>query len=275
MAKRKRDNNKKNIDKKIADGRGQGRGKDYKPWLHIQDVPSLGLSTRIKSWKAGRVHHFLSKLELLYFYILEWALEVTDIREQYPLLPVEETLAIAAECGIRHPVHPRTKHPVVMTTDFVVTIACGATYRDEPRTIKYKNDLNSARKIQKLEIERRYWKNRNIDLQIVTEDQISPVLAKNVEWVHQYRNLEEFSTLPESTVEQVIRVLTEGIIDRKLPLRDLTIETDDRLGLEPGTSLALVRYLLATRRWRVNLHKPINPCEQLRLLTDPRHKSNE
>jgi hypothetical protein len=273
MAKRKRDNNKKNIDKKIADGRGQGRGRDYKPWLHIQDVPSLGLSTRVKSWKAGRVHHFLSKIELFYFYKLEWSLEVTDIREQYPLLPLEETLAIAAECGIRHPVHPRTKYPIVITTDFVVTVACGAADRDEARTIKYKTDLNSARKIQKLELERRYWGNRNIDLQIVTEDQISPVLAKNVEWVHQYRNLQEFSTLPEPAVEQVIRMLTEGIIGRRLPLRDLTIDTDDRLGFEPGTSLALVRHLLATRRWRVNMHKPINPCERLKLLNDPHHKS--
>lgn len=28
------------ISKRIKDGRGQGMGKDYLPWLTIQDVPS-------------------------------------------------------------------------------------------------------------------------------------------------------------------------------------------------------------------------------------------
>ena len=30
------------ISKRIKDGRGQGMGKDYQPWLTIQDVPSRG-----------------------------------------------------------------------------------------------------------------------------------------------------------------------------------------------------------------------------------------
>ena len=55
--------------------------------------------TRIKGWKSGRVHHLLSLLELRWFYVLDWNLEVIDVREQYPLLPLEETLAIAADRG--------------------------------------------------------------------------------------------------------------------------------------------------------------------------------
>lgn len=37
------------------------------------------------------MHHFLSKLETNYFYWLDWSPIVSDIREQYPLLPLEET----------------------------------------------------------------------------------------------------------------------------------------------------------------------------------------
>lgn len=45
---------------KLKKGIGQGHGKDYKPWLTVRDVPSQGLSTRVRGWKTGRVHHFLS-----------------------------------------------------------------------------------------------------------------------------------------------------------------------------------------------------------------------
>ncbi|HEV7736265.1 MAG TPA: hypothetical protein VGO47_02690, partial [Chlamydiales bacterium] len=83
MAKRKRLVTETSIKRRIKEGRGIGRLANYKPWLHIQDVPSLGLSSRIKGWKTQRVHHFLSGLELLYFYILEWSRNVVDIREQY------------------------------------------------------------------------------------------------------------------------------------------------------------------------------------------------
>jgi hypothetical protein len=51
MAKRKRS---PSIDKKLKDGRGQGIGIDYKPWVTIQDVPSLGRATRLKGIKVPR-----------------------------------------------------------------------------------------------------------------------------------------------------------------------------------------------------------------------------
>lgn len=68
-------------------GRGKGTGASYLPWLRVQDVPSQGLSTRIEGWKTGRIHHFLSELELMYYLAVVWSILVMDIREQYPLLP--------------------------------------------------------------------------------------------------------------------------------------------------------------------------------------------
>ena len=50
------------ISKRIKSGRGQGMGKDYQPWLTIQDVPSRGVSHRIYSHKTQRVHHLLSMI---------------------------------------------------------------------------------------------------------------------------------------------------------------------------------------------------------------------
>jgi hypothetical protein len=124
------------IEQRIREGRGQGRGADYKPWLMIRDVPSLGLSERIRGWKSARVHHLLSQLEVNYFYTLEWSTVVTDIREQYPLLPLSETKLIAKHCGISHPTSPKTSQPIVMTTDFLITVRQGMGVAEVARTVK-------------------------------------------------------------------------------------------------------------------------------------------
>lgn len=269
MAKRKRLTSEKSIERHKGEGRGDGRLADYNPWLHIQDVASRGLVTRIKGWKTGRVHHFLSLLELGYFYILEWSLEVYDIREQYPLLPLEETIAIAEACGVKHPTDPRSKHPVVMTTDVVTTIRTDLRDVDQARTLKYAGDLRSTRVLEKLEIERRYWQARKVDWKIVTDEQVPATVAKNVEWFHQYFRLDDFTQLRSGVVTQITSTLTESVIRQSLSLRDITQETDDRLGLEAGTSLAFARYLLANRRWLVNMNQPINPGKPLVLASTP------
>jgi len=150
MAKRKYTTTPERIEKWLQEGRGQGRGADYRPWLRIQDVPSRGLAHRIKGWKTGRVHHFLSQFEAHFFYALEWSPQVEDIREQFPLLPLEETLDIARACGVRHPTDPRSRHPVVMTTDFLVTLRRDGQRLEQPYTLKMAVELDRKRVLEKL-----------------------------------------------------------------------------------------------------------------------------
>lgn len=102
------------IEKWIKEGRGSGVGSEYKPWLKIQDVASKGRSTRLKGIKTNRQHEFLSDLERNYFYLTEYSDVVVDIREQFPLLPLEETIVIADELGIKHPTDPKTGEPITI-----------------------------------------------------------------------------------------------------------------------------------------------------------------
>ena len=53
--------------------------------------------------------------------MLEWNNIVVDIREQFPLTR-EDTWHIADEKGIKHPTDPKSQIPIVMTTDFLITI---------------------------------------------------------------------------------------------------------------------------------------------------------
>lgn len=264
MAKRSRNSSETTIENRLKQGRGMGQGANYNPWLHIQDVPSQGLASRIKGWKTRRVHHLLSELETSYFYVLDWSLPVLDIREQFPLLPLEETLAIAEQCGVAYPADPRTKEPVVMTTDFVVTVRQSVGSIEQARTVKYAQDLQSKRNLEKLEIERCYWQRRNIDWGIVTEREVSKTLAENIKWLHPYLDLND---LPQSDITRITMVMTPLVLQAKDSLADIAAICDDQLGFTPGLSLLVVRHLLANRFWQVNMVQPILPSERLVLLS--------
>ena len=172
------------IDKWIKEGRGSGIGLEYKPWLNIQDVSSLGRSSRPKGIKTERQYEFLSDLERNYFYLAEYSDFVVDIREQFPLLPLEETIVIADELGIEHPTDPKNGEPIVMTTDFLLTLDKGQGVFEVARTIKMKDELLKERVLEKFEIEREYWQRRNIDWAIVTDEDIPKTLARNISYVH-------------------------------------------------------------------------------------------
>lgn len=84
------------------------RRKDYEPAITIQDVSSLGRSTRISGIRTGRQHEFLSDMERNYCHIINFSDDAIDIREQFPL-QLDLTMLIAEELGIKHPIHPKTK----------------------------------------------------------------------------------------------------------------------------------------------------------------------
>ena len=167
-------------EKWIKEGRGSGVGADYKPWLIIQDVSSDGRSTRARGNKINRQHEFLSDLERNYFYLSEYSDLVFDIREQFPLLPLAETIVIAEELGIKHPTVRKTNEPYVMTTDFLLTVDKGDGFVELARTIKMKDELLDERVIEKFEIERVYWERRGIDWGIVTELEIPKQMASEL-----------------------------------------------------------------------------------------------
>jgi hypothetical protein len=248
----------------IKSGRGGGRGSEYSPWLTVQDVPSIAPATRVLGMKTGRMHQVLSNLELNYFYVLDWAQNVTDIREQFPLLPIEETKFIANELGVKHPAQPGTKQPIVMTTDFVVDV-------DEvtvARNCKYEKDLLDKRVSEKLEIERRYWLRRGVNFQVVSEKTFSPTLIANVKFIRKAYNLDwnELGINEKMflTAKNLLRSAFEE--DRNLIPAYVCLDLDELLGMKAGTTLFILRHMLARREIRVDMDATISPREPLPLV---------
>lgn len=192
MAKRVRTQNAAVMATREKQGRGQGDGRGYRPWLYVHDVPSKGRSSRIEV--GGRVVHTLSDWETAALRDFQWDRTVVDIKEQYPL-DLAETKRIAAEMKVTHPADGRPREPIVMTTDFLVKYRVGGRVELVAYTVKEKasfdveaaitrgQKLSTRRVRQKFEIERRYWLARGVRWVKLTEDELSKIRKVNIEWI--------------------------------------------------------------------------------------------
>lgn len=260
MAKRLRKITPEMQEKRIKEGRGQGIGKEYKPWLTIQDVSSLGRECRTHGIKIDRQHELLSDNERNYFYIIEYSDCVKDIREQFPLLPLEQTVDLANRLGIKHSQDMVTKTPLVMTTDFLVSVEINGEIKTLARTIKEKKDL-TKRQIEKFEVERQYWKMKGVDWGIVTEYEINTVASKNISIIRPFHTLEDIDSFENFTKAQVGRLVESFAIDiigKKVVIRNVAETFDIENMLPPGTGLSIYKYLLANKILKMDLLVPLD-----------------
>lgn len=200
--------------------------------------------------------------------MLEWSVGVIDIREQYAL-DTQETLAIATTLGIRHPVNRKTKKPIPLTTDFLITIKTIDGPIDQARTLKYVKELSSNRVMEKFEIERIYWKRRSIDWGIVTERDIDFTYTANIEMAFFYRDAANLSPLSCETINRIEMELTSMVIRENLPLRDIAHNCEKSLGLPMGTSSKVILHLLANRKWLVDMSNPLDMTKPIIFTSKP------
>lgn len=160
---------------KIKQGRGTGVGPYYIPWINCREFNSMGTATSMPDWKHGRMIQCLSQAERWFYYKLRWSDEVTDIREQFPLLPLSETAEIAASFGVQGAFH--NQH--VMTTDFLVTMASG---ENVALTVKAKKDDVTERVNELLNIEREYWRRRGVKYVIGYKEDLNADEIMNIRY---------------------------------------------------------------------------------------------
>jgi TnsA endonuclease N terminal/TnsA endonuclease C terminal len=236
------------IQKWIKQGRGTGDLQDYKPWLTIRDVPSNGWRTRIDGLVADRKHHMLSDGETNLFKLLDLSPNTKDLKEQYPLLPLEATLAIAKSLGIKHPTDPITKEFIVITIDL---LWCTKSGEQNPIDVKPRDKLLNPRIIEKFEIGRVFLKIQNQLWRLSTELEIPEELLNNCIRFHDVIYLDGFK-LRVRDVEKAAQLLTEQVLQREKPLRMIASDLDDTLGLRAGVSLKIATHLMARRYWQVD-----------------------
>ena len=247
------------IERYLKEGRGQGEGTGYTPWLKVGDFSSKGRGHRIKDPKSGRDHHFFSDLEADYFWYLVWNDQIIDIREQFPLLPVEEAEAIAQTLGYEYPREPGENTRHVMTTDFLITVNSQEGQHLVARHIKYEQELAKPRNIEKFKIEQLFWENRGIELKAVTERSFDRRVATNIAFLMGY-----YSSLPQLGDKSKLLEIQNQIDELLIPslkyhqISSLMMSVDNKFGLPHGTALNVFFHLASHKKIPLQMQHMLN-----------------
>lgn len=254
------------ISRWLKEGRGQGNGPSYKPWLTVQDFPSnLGRSHRPHSPKLGRHVELLSDVEEAAFLIVERSKFVTEAKEQYPFNR-NLSQAVAHELGIRHPTYPGTKIPCVMTVDLLVTV------HRPPVTVHIGIDCKTRDKaadslvLEKLELMRRCLAQFGHQHIVFFDSHIPEQLIRNLVWINSGRpHPQEQLPYPDylnDATERLYSHLSSTAFGER-PLRVVCEEFDSVSGQRPGTSLRAARLLIDSYRLHAELNGPDLPGRPL------------
>lgn len=193
----------------IAEGRGQGFGADFSPWLQIQDVPSSGRSHRPYGIKSQRVHHLLSDGEWKCFLKFEGAQDVVEIQEQFPLDRME-TFRIAHRLGFKH---PRTLDgtPYVMTLDFLVMTTGPAGSRTVPYTFKYDPETLTPREQELMVITREFCKVHGMELQVLDQRFFDEPFNINYDSVRGYHDISQLAFYDQTDIAGIAQAMSNEI----------------------------------------------------------------
>lgn len=266
MAKNKYDISEEKEQRWIKEGRGNGHGHDYKPWITVKDLPSEGRSHRIFGHKSQRTHHLLSDLELAVFLLLEWHGETTDIREQFPLRK-EDTKILAIEAGIQHP--SSNGHMHIMSSDFLVNTT-NVERKKFALQAKYSKALLDPRTVEKLELERRYWKLKNIPWYLITEQEIPNIVFQNINWLYPAQR-DQFDS--EIISERVQYYSYQFQKNPEKTIIAIAKKSDIDYELSPGVSLLEIRQLLSSRHFIFDILIPSTKLKAKDLRLSDEHSS--
>lgn len=187
----------------INEGRGQGHGAEYIPWIKIVrgGSPTWGNLQYRYVPQLDRYFHLLSRNELHIVRLLLW-LQVADLRDQFPCWPwphphplyqnpsfhpvsmtwSEGTLMCAQGAGIKHPLFPGTKIFHIPTVDLMATVKTVGSVRAVAFDIKF-TKVKAAlddHSLEKLAIKREYCLQLGIPWKLVSSSDIPSTLASNL-----------------------------------------------------------------------------------------------
>jgi hypothetical protein len=247
----------KKYNKHLKEERGLGEGKDYIPWVKINEFSSKGRATRIMGLVTKRIHHFSSDNQLRAFLIFEASNCVIDIRETYPLLDLMEVIDYKEDLALDKFRDKASGEQFVITTNFLLTIKeVDGTIKYIARAIKNCTELSKKITIEKLEIERRYWLLKNIDFKVITDKELNRNLCKNLQWVRE--TILDGPEIMPNREELSARLYFYMFNNRDVIIKDSFKDFEVRNELDRGVALYLFRYLLGTKRIVVDMTKIIN-----------------
>lgn len=258
-------------DRALRQGRGKGEGEDYKPFIHVHDFGSRGRSSKMPGAMLSRTHHFLSDHETRFHPFVEFDTSVVDIREQFPILPLQFSIAVAKDLGIRFPNVRGTKIPSIRTIDSLVTRVIDGDKKFTAYAIKEAVELRNKRVLALLEIERVCCELMGIPWFLVIDTRIPRVAADNLSWASApMRGLfrEEYEAW--QSPDRIGRILDEiSVGTHSIEILVETISATEEF--DEGFSTDLLRSLLWKKYLKVDMTTRILGSGEITILAKADH----
>lgn len=231
----------------------------------------MGFRMLTYSAKLGRVVHLFSFLELCVFLFAESNPRFVDIKENWPLTR-DRTRAIAKAIKgkkVRHPCYKGVD--IVMTTDlYIKEEVSPGKYRYLAWSTKSFDELRRWRPVEKLQIEELYHTNdreQPATFSIMTREKVPANVITNLRLV---RGTLRPGAMLAYTSDQIAEV---DVFMRPhlstVPLNILSRDFTTRTAWTQGQSvMSITRYLIATRRWPVDMSVEMRVGRPLTLLSN-------
>lgn len=222
--------------------------------LKVTTFSSRGRATRIYSYKTNKIHHLQSDNQFRVFLILEWSDSVKDIEENVELKDLEKTIYNVENLRLDKFRDKETGKLYKLHTNFVITINISNIEEQVAISVKSLSEIQRKTVIEKMEIERRYWKAKDISFYVITEKETDKQLVENIRWAREaiidksIDNKEEFA-------EKLYYFLQNNMEKR---LADVLNVFDKEENLKIGTGLFILRYLTSKKEIEINMKEKLN-----------------
>lgn len=245
---------------------------NYEPIVHVWSGPKGTRRHCLRGFKAKRNHHFLSDGEYRNGIHQESLPSTIDYFEQFPLWDIERAIQIAGEMGVRYPVD-KEGEAYIMSTDLLCREVCNQSNRMIKVARSYKpfealrveshHPRSVSRTLEKLEIERRYYAEMNINYELITNLDVSKTCALNLKtsraaawYAHEFKQHERsFNNLFVDVCAENPGCELKVNLERVMP----------RLGINYSDAYALFQWGVWTHQIPANLEVLINPFRPLEL----------
>lgn len=250
-------------DRMLRNGRGLGEGTKYKPFIRVNDFGSKGRSSKLPGALISRPHHLFSDVETSFHPFLEYDDSVTDIREQFPLLPRKLCIDVARFLGIRYPRIPRTKVDLVLTIDSLATRIFDGKPFYTAYSVKRAADLRNKRTLEKLEIERACCAVLGLRWLLVTEKNIDPIVSDNLAWASRpIRGIfkEDFVAWQTTdSLHSLLDAVQPGVHSLPILVEKVSIAAD----VDEDHARDLLRCLIWRKVVSIDWTKPVIPSREI------------
>jgi hypothetical protein len=246
--------------------RGDDPAAGYTPYLRAVHSSSRGYAQRVPGVVTGRLQDFLSRHEFHADLLFDWNRHrFTNIREQFGF-PLPLTLEIARRENIRHPWNRFEKRPATMSVDFMLTERGGGWMAVD---FKEKKDAAKKRTQEKLRLAGRTLATVGVPHFVMTEDDIPATVIRNYRWLRIHQLRFDPPPLAECEINLVEPLLRRRLSDGRTSIFDAVRQVSQCVGMDASKLARTCYWLVANRRWRVNLRELVGPDYPLQFIDLP------